>query len=167
MSREHTFPTDLYDDHVLDVELQQLAMRIAADLRRERRKAGTITVKIRDADFTTRQASRTFATPNASDKVIGEAARALLRRLRERRRTGVRLLGVAASRFDKPEASHPQLSLLEPDERFQPEPQRDQPLLRAVDDINERFGVHSIRRASTVESNPSRRSTPPQGQNIS
>ena len=151
MSREQTFSTDLRDDNALDIKLQRLAMRVAADLRLKERKARTITVKIRDADFTTRQASKTLAAPVSADKPISETARALMKKLRKKRRTGVRLLGVAASRFEEPEESEQQLSLLSSAAPSEPESEREAPLLRAVDNINERFGKQRIVRASTVD----------------
>jgi len=147
MSHEHTFASDLHDDRELDIELQRLAMRVAADLRLKERKARTITVKIRDADFTTRQASKTLTTAVASDKPIGETARALMKKLRKKRRTGVRLLGVAASKLE----ADLQLSLLSSAAESGPESEREVPLLRAVDNINERFGKQRIFRASTVD----------------
>jgi DNA polymerase-4 len=146
MSHERTFATDLHDDAAIDRELQRLALNVSADLRSKGRRARTITVKLRDADFTTRQASRTMPAAVAADSVICETARALTARLRRQRRTGVRLLGVALSRFDDDQSDTEQLSLLDSDLP------NEVPLLRAVDDINERFGRHSIVRASTVDS---------------
>ncbi|MFC1639142.1 DNA polymerase IV [Gemmatimonadota bacterium] len=151
MSHEHTFASDLFDDRELDIELQRLAMRVAADLRLKERRARTITVKIRDADFTTRQASKTLGMPVASDKPIGETARTLMLALRKKRRTGVRLLGVAASRFEQTRTSDQQLSLLDSRTNNGPDSEREAPLLRAVDNINERFGKQRIVRASTVD----------------
>ena len=160
MSREHTFASDLHDDKELDIELQRLAMRVAADLRLKERKARTITVKIRDADFTTRQASKTLAKPVASDKTISETARRLMQKLRKKRRTGVRLLGIAASKFEGPDTSEQQLSLLNSADQAGSDSEREAPLLRAVDSINERFGKQRIVRASTVDQNAPPRKTP-------
>ncbi len=145
MSHEHTFASDLHDDRAIDKELQRLALRVSADLRAKGRRARTITVKLRDADFTTRQASRTLPTAVASDNAISEVARALTSKLRKKRKLGVRLLGVAVSKFDEKEVAIEQLSLLEA------ETAKEEPLLRAVDDINEKFGKQSIVRAITVD----------------
>jgi DNA polymerase-4 len=154
MSHERTFATDLYDDAAIDKELQRLALRLSADLRAKGLKARTITVKLRDADFTTRQASRTLSSAVSSDSSICDTARKLTAKLRKRRNLGVRLLGVAVSRFDDGETDAAQLSLLDLDL------QSEEPLLRAVDDINEKFGRHCIVRASTVDSSSSPRETP-------
>ena len=135
-------------------------MRVAADLRLKGRRTRTITVKVRDADFTTRQASHTLPAPVASDKPIGDTARTLMHRLRKKRKTGVRLLGVAVSRLDEGEASNQQLSFLDPETQHDPEADREVPLLRAVDNINERFGKQRIVRASTVDPGTPPRKTP-------
>jgi DNA polymerase-4 len=146
MSHEHTFASDLHEDRAIDKELQRLALRVSADLRAKGRKARTITVKLRDADFTTRQASRTLPTAVASDSAISEVARSLTLRLRKKRKLGVRLLGVAVSKFEEEdEITSEQLSLLDA------EPKKEEPLMRAVDNINEKFGKQSIVRASTVD----------------
>ena len=151
MSHEHTFAADLNDGSEIDKELQKLAMRLSAELRSKARKARTITVKIRDSDFTTRQASRTLRYPVSSDNTIGEVARVLLLKLRQKRRMPVRLLGVAVSKFGGPEEEDPQLSLLDSTDATVNETDKEEPLLRAVDDINEKFGKQSIVRASTVD----------------
>jgi len=151
MSHEHTFASDLFDDRELDVELLRLAMRVAAELREKGRTARTITVKVRDSDFTTRQASRTLESPVSSDKRIAETARDLMRKLRAKRKLGIRLLGVVASGFADSTAPGPQLSLLDSSSEFGADIEREVPLLRAVDDINARFGKERIVRASTVD----------------
>src|SRR6476661_1828334 len=59
ISRDETFDTDIHDDLLLEGELTELVGRAAAELRSEGLTARTVTVRIRDMDFTTRQASRT------------------------------------------------------------------------------------------------------------
>src|SRR5918912_2800934 len=97
ISREDTFPHDVGDNATLEQELLRLVIRAAADLRREEMTARTITVKLRDRDFTTRQASTTLPEGVLSDRVIYASARELLRRLRAARRCEARLLGVSLS----------------------------------------------------------------------
>lgn len=150
MSREHTSASDLYDDREIDAELQRLAMRVAADLRSKRWKAHTISVKIRDTDFTTRQASHTVKAPVSSDKTIADVARKLLRKLREQRHDGVRLLGVAASKLQTSLIEDEQLWLLEQVGEERLDSADENRLLEAMDDINNKFGTQSIVRASTV-----------------
>jgi DNA polymerase-4 len=142
ISRDETFQHDILDDVALETELLGLVVRAAGDLRGQALRARTITVRIRDADFTTRQASRTLSEPIESDRAIFQVARPLLRKLRTARRTGARLLGVTVSNLTA--ANGPtQMSLLEP--RDQLESDRDRDLAIAVDRVRARFGDASVR----------------------
>ena len=75
LSREDTFAADVGDDASLERELLRLVVRASADLRAEGLTARTITVKLRDYDFATRQASRTLDEGVMSDRPIHETAR--------------------------------------------------------------------------------------------
>jgi DNA polymerase IV len=166
MSREDTFDRDLHDESDIARELLRLSVRVAADLRREGRVARTVTVKLRDADFTTRSARRTLEEPIRTDKAIARVASELLARLRRSRRVGVRLLGVALSHFDEsidlpagqldlfggaPAAATPVLT----------EAPRDHALADAVDRIRARFGDRSILPATLLTPDASSVSRPP------
>ena len=147
MSREDTFPRDLHDEDAIETELLRLATRVAADLREEGLRARTITVKLRDADFITRQASRTLDEAVESDRAVATVARELLRKLRRARRVGVRLVGVTLAHFG--DAAGPaQLALFEPASagpaEGPAETERDRRVSSTVDDIRERFGSGAI-----------------------
>lgn len=145
MSREETFPRDISGDAPLDAELVRLASRATADLRRSGLRARTVTVKLRDADFTTRQASHTLPRPVESDAAVLRLARELLARLRAARRTPVRLLGVTLSQLSTDDGPA-QLSLLpEEAEEASPETERDRALSRTLDAVRARFGEESVR----------------------
>jgi DNA polymerase-4 len=145
VSRDETFPTDLNDDDALAARLLSLADRASADVRDAGLLARTITVKLRDADFTTRQASRTMAEPVQSDRAVFAVARQLLAKLRRARPMPARLLGVALSHLCPADAER-QLSLLEP-QGGAPETERDRVLARVIDDVRERFGPDALGRA--------------------
>src|SRR5207247_1711067 len=70
VSRDETFATDLDDDGALAAKLLALADRASADVREAGLIARTVTVKLREADFTTRQASRTLADAVQSDRAV-------------------------------------------------------------------------------------------------
>ncbi len=148
ISRDDTFPRDISDDTSLERILQRLAGRAAADLRAGSLAARTITVKLRDADFRTRQGSRTIPQPVVSDRVIFETARTILRRLRSNRRCPARLLGVSLSSLVS-DSSSPQLTLFDdvPGDSPTLETPRDRALSRAVDELRSRFGNDVIRGA--------------------
>lgn len=138
VSREETFAHDINDDAALARELLHLVVRVAGDLRREGMRARTITVKLRDGDFTTRQASRTLPEAVESDRAIHEVARELLGKLRAARRTGARLLGISLSHLCS-DAGPVQLSIFEEREEAL-ETERDRKLAHAVDALRARFG---------------------------
>lgn len=144
VSRDETFATDLDDDEALAARLLDLADRASADVRAGGLVARTVTVKLRDADFTTRQASRTLAAAVRSDRAVYAVARELLARLRTARRVPARLLGVALSHLAAADGED-QLSLLDtPAEQVESE--RDRAISRAIDDVRKRFGRDALGR---------------------
>jgi len=144
VSRDETFATDLDDDGALAAKLLALADRASADVREAGLIARTVTVKLRDADFTTRQASRTLADAVQSDRAVYAVARELLTRLRAARRVPARLLGVALSQLVRA-GSEGQLSLLESaGDRL--ETDRDRVISRVIDEVREKFGPDALGR---------------------
>ncbi|MEY4608019.1 MAG: hypothetical protein RL625_236 [Gemmatimonadota bacterium] len=149
VSRETTFDRDIADPRSIAATLRSLAAKVAAELRSDRLAARTITVKIKDADFTTRLASTTVADPVESDRAIADLAVSLLVRLRRARAVPARLIGVScAGLAARPDAE--QLGLFAPPARgpgAAPSPERaeDRAVSRAVDRVRERFGNEAIR----------------------
>ena len=141
ISRDDTFPTDINDDLLLEGELTALVGRAAGDLRGHELKARTVTVRIRDKDFTTRQASRTVDEALQSDRAIFIVARELLSKLRKARRVPARLLGVALSNFTQPPAK--QLALFGEQNKLL-ETEKDRAVSRAMDAVREKFGRGAI-----------------------
>ena len=142
MSREETFSADISDDAVLERELFALVARVASDMRSELLSARTIRVKIKDADFTIRQAGRTLTEAVVSDRVVYGVARELLHTLRSRRRTAARLIGIALSSLvTNPEP--PQLALFD-DRAASLETERDRAVARTVDSVRRKFGQDAI-----------------------
>jgi DNA polymerase IV len=146
ISRDTTFATDLETDDDLLRELAQQVDRATADLRGEGLVARTVTVKLRDADFTTRQAGRTLPVPVLTDRAVFAVARELLARLRAARRVPARLIGVALSQLERP-GGDAQLALLETEHSGTAETERDRTLARAIDRVRERFGTDALGRA--------------------
>lgn len=141
ISRDETFDTDLHDDVLLAGELTELVSRAGADLRADDLEARTVTVRIRDADFRTRQASRTVDEALASDRALLGVARELFQKLRRDRHVPARLLGVALSNFTAPPAK--QLGFFDAPRPPLDTP-RDRELSRAVDAVRARFGRDAI-----------------------
>jgi DNA polymerase-4 len=149
VSRDETFATDLDDDAALAARLLSLVDRASTDIRQSGLVARTVTVKLRDADFTTRQASRTLADAVQSDRAVFAVARELLTRLRAARRAPARLLGVALSQLVAP-GGEGQLSLLEsPGQTLETE--RDRVISRMIDEVRERFGPDALGRGGAQQ----------------
>jgi DNA polymerase-4 len=171
LSSENTFGRNLVEDHDIERELLRLSCSVAAALRGEGLRARTVTIKLRDPDFTTRQASRTLREAIESDQAVFNVARTLLEGLRHPRPSGagtrrpdprptacirqavpgagtpVRLLGVQLSGFVERDVPR-QLVLFEEGES---ERERDRKLARVSDDLRERFGSDGVLPARLLE----------------
>ncbi len=141
IGHEHTFEKDTTDTRLLHDTLLELTERVAQRLRAHGARARTITVKFREADFST--FTRRTMMSNAVDTLekIWPAAQKLMNSL-IRETVPVRLIGVYASNLVV-EAGE-QLSL------FDQGKGRDRKLAAAMDDITRRYGNRAIRRASLV-----------------
>jgi DNA polymerase-4 len=143
ISRDETFPVDIDDDELLKAELIRLVDRAAGDLREDDLLARTVSVRLRDHDFTDRQASRTLEGPVLSDRAILRVARELLQRLRKARPVPARLLGVALSSLVR-EDGPAQLSLLPAASEAATESEKDRAVARVVDKLREKLGDEAI-----------------------
>ncbi len=154
ISSERTFGVDVPPGASGDAELErrlvELVLSVGSTLREKALRARTVTVKLRDADFTTRQRSRTLAEPIESDRAIHEVAHALFVDLRARGRPS-RLLGVGVSGFDE-EAGQLDLLAGDPDAGLPPlESERDRTLSRVADRLRARFGEDALRPGRVVD----------------
>lgn len=147
VSTERTFGEDLHDEAGIERELIRLAGSVAQTLRGKGLRARTVTVKVRDADFRTRQSGHTLPDPVESDTAVTSVARGLLRELRVKRRVGVRLLGVGLSNLVDRDAPA-QLPLFP--EAGRSETVRDRAVSRVLDDVRDRFGDDAIGPARTL-----------------
>lgn len=157
ISSERTFFNDLDHDEDLERQLLELSRSVASTLRRKGLRARTITVKIRDHDFNTRQHSRTVPEAVESTAAIYEAARGLFAELRLLRRVPARLLGVGLTGLVGSEDGA-QLGMFE--EIGGAEREKDRSVSRAMDELEERFGRDVVRPARVIEPLPGRRPRP-------
>jgi DNA polymerase-4 len=142
VSSERTFFHDIDDDQELERRLLELAGSVAGTVRRKGLQARTVTVKLRDGDFTTRQHSRTVPAGVQSDATVFEIARQLLRELRDKRRVPARLLGVGLSGLGSD--SRPEQLALFSDPAPGQESERDRRISAAVDNVRERYGRSAV-----------------------
>ena len=146
ISAEDTFARDIRDGRQLHVELLRLTDRTASRLRAQNLTAGTVTVKIRRADFRTYTRQRSLGVMTQDTALIAQAADALLAEWRrEQPDSAVRLLGVGVSQLDSPRQSELfGASGNEPSGRLD----------STVDDIRQRFGKAVLTRASLLPRPP-------------
>ncbi len=146
LSRDTTFPADIHDDAELAARLLALVDRAAADLRRRRMTARTVTVKLRDRDFTTRQKSRTLRRGIVAERVVGVVAQELLGALRRERRVPARLIGVTLSGITSVDTAD-QLELFSDDDATA-ETARDRLLAETIDRVRAKFGDDAVQRGA-------------------
>ncbi len=143
ISAEETYPEDLVTKTDMDRQLLKLADRTSSRLRKARLLASTVTVKIRESDFTTHTRQVSVAMPvNTTDEVYGHARALLHTWLRSRRGARIRLLGVGTAN----------LAGVQQDDLFagtgEAEPDS---IDRTVDEVRARFGAMSLGRARTLD----------------
>jgi DNA polymerase-4 len=142
IGHEITFEHDTADPELLHATLLGLSEKVAQRLRSNKSRARTITIKYREADFSTYTRRTTLNNPVNTAEMIFPAARKLFKTLL-RDQVLVRLIGVYASNLEI-EASGTQMSLLDA------APQKNQKLASAMDRIVQRFGNQAITRAALV-----------------
>jgi DNA polymerase-4 len=98
ISAEDTFAFDLVDADEIRAELRRLVERVVSRLRHAGRTARTVTLKIRDPEFTTLTRSETLAAPTDDERVVLRSALCLLADVGPVP-GGVRLLGAGVSGF--------------------------------------------------------------------
>jgi len=141
ISAEETFAQDIRESRLLTAQLCGLSDRAASRLRAQKLYAGSVTVKIRRADFTT-YTRQCPLEPNTHDTaLIRKLAKHLLEEwLRENPGAAVRLLGVGVSK----------LSAERQGDLFETEAPQGSRLDAAIDGIRGRFGAAVLTRASLL-----------------
>ncbi|MCP5150510.1 MAG: DNA polymerase IV [Ectothiorhodospiraceae bacterium] len=140
ISHETTFDRDLRAPRELAACLLALTEQVAARLRRAARRARTVEIKVRYADFRTVTRARSLAEPTDVTATLWVAARGLLGEQLRRRRDPIRLLGMGASGLGRETSD--QLDLF-----AEPVRRRDAGVDALVDAVSGRFGVDALRRA--------------------
>ncbi len=143
ISSETTFAEDTDDAEFLYRVLLELADDVGERLRKARRVARTVSLKLRFPDFTTLSRDATLSEPTVAGLVIYEQARLLLARANPRGRK-VRLIGVGVTNL----AAERQLAL------FDEAPRRVERAEQAMDELRERFGHDAVRRAALLRERP-------------
>lgn len=98
IGRETTFETDIFGFEAAEQALLHLAGEVGWRLRRAGKKAQTVQIKVRTAEFVTCTRQRTLTAPICYDEDIFRVARDLYKELSPK--GGIRLLGISGSGFE-------------------------------------------------------------------
>ena len=139
ISTERTFDQDTIDIHKLSGILAAMAENLAFQLRRANKLTGTVTVKIRYADFQTQTLQQQVAY-TAADHELLPLVQSLFKRLYNRR-VLVRLIGI---RYSSLVSGAHQLRLFDSDLAYPA-------LYQALDKIRVRYGDRAVLRAIGLE----------------
>jgi DNA polymerase-4 len=133
----------------LDESLVALVDRVCRRLRRARRVARTVVLRLRFDDFSRVTRSHTLPFPTAETAIVLTAVRALLRAAMPRIRTdGVTLVGVAVANLADEEPFQLELPFGERGRRG------GRALDRSVDAVRDRFGGTAVTRAALLGRDP-------------
>ena len=144
MGKTHEFGDDTNDGAELKNALYALSEEVGRILRRQRRAARRLQVRIDYTDGRTTARYRPLNPPSADDPTLFAAAVAALD-IAWTRRTRVRRIGLTVPDLVFPPT---QLELFAPDRRHR---QHRQSLMDAIDRIRERFGSRSLQTGRTFQ----------------
>ncbi|MFC4119542.1 DNA polymerase IV [Nonomuraea zeae] len=142
IGNEETFAVDVDDPEVIKRELLRLSERVAARMRKGGHVGRTVSVKLRRADFTTINRSRTLREPTDVAQVIYATACELFQAA-GLERVRLRLVGVRMENLKPADAATRQLSLGERETGWREAEQ-------AMDKAIRRFGPDAVLPASLV-----------------
>lgn len=137
VSSETTFSENSTDLIFLKAELVRLTEKICYELRQDEKVAGCVAVKIRYPDFETTSRQTTIPYTSADDEII-PVVKGLFQKL-YKKGTPVRLLGVRLSELTNDSIQTNLFNDIE----------RKSGLYKAIDDVKNRFGKVSVKRASS------------------
>jgi DNA polymerase IV len=138
VSHETTFEVDVTDAAEIERTLLALTEGVSARLRSAGLRAGTVAVKVRDAQFRTITRQKTLPEPSDLTDVIWHAALELARP--ETRGKKIRLLGVAGTQLGRPEQTT----------MFEIVDEKQRRVVTATDAVRKRFGDRAVTRGSLL-----------------
>lgn len=140
MGHEHTFEKDVFDPDRISGMLLFLSDRVSRRLRQSNYRGRTITLKVRHSDFKLKSRARTLFIPTDCAVTIFQNARSLLEKNRFTEKP-IRLIGISVSKLEKKSEEFQQDLMINPNLR--------QIIVdRVLDSLRDRYGEHTICRAS-------------------
>ncbi len=146
VGHETTFAVDTDDSTLLKQTLAWLSEKSCYRLRMLKKKARTVTLKLRYDDFQTLTRARTIKETQ-DDAAVMETAWSLFEEAHVRRRK-IRLLGVSLSKFEAGEEAQwlfPEMSS-----------KKKEALYQSVDAIKRKYGFHKLEKAASLDLRPPR-----------
>lgn len=156
ISHETTFAKDVRDMDVLRAWLMELTEQVARRLRRNSITGRTVQLKVRYADFDTITRSKSLPQATHATRALWEVASDLLMTQLPARPLEVRLLGMGVTNL-QPDTVAVQQSLFAEESVTE---NQDSRLDEVADQIRQKFGTKSLRRASTVQHSAEHRAQP-------
>jgi DNA polymerase-4 len=140
ISQETTFERDVTDRGFLEKTIKRQSSQVASQLRKQGLASRTIRIKIRWGNFETHTRQISIDKPTNLDSIISKSALQMFDKFWPQGKP-VRLIGVGAAQL----TSEPvQLNLLETNEN------KEEKLLRSVDELRERFGSTIVQRGYEI-----------------
>jgi DNA polymerase-4 len=145
VGHETTFATDTADLTVVKQTLAWLSEKSCYRLRCIKKKARTVTLKLRYDDFQTITRARTLRQETHDDVVVMETAWSLFEEAHVRRRK-IRLLGVSLSKFEAGEEVPWLFSEMSSKKK--------EALYQSVDAVKRKYGFHKLEKAASLDLKP-------------
>ncbi|MBN2257299.1 MAG: DNA polymerase IV [Anaerolineaceae bacterium] len=142
ISNEHTYDKDTREEETILKSLRHLSEHVGGRLRHSNLAGTVVQVKLRWADFTTLTRQTSLPCPTDQDGVIYKTAAQLFQKVWREERYAVRLVGVGVSGLVPAQR---QLSL------WDVGLEKEHKLLKAIDELRERYGEKIIQRAEEME----------------
>ncbi|RMF69639.1 MAG: DNA polymerase IV [Calditrichaeota bacterium] len=142
ISQERTFDVDTADEDEIERTLFRLAESLSRQMRSDKLKGRTITLKLRLEDFSTFSRSKTVPDFIDSPLLLRAVAVDLYRKV-PKKGMKVRLVGIGVSQLNS--ISGEQLALFDQEEAL------DTRLTRLLDTLKDKFGEEAVQRAALLD----------------
>ncbi|TNF92534.1 MAG: DNA polymerase IV [Gammaproteobacteria bacterium] len=143
IGHEQTYEKDIDSLPEAEKELLRLSDAVCSRLRQHVLKGRTLTLKLREKDFTTHTRSQTFTPATDELDTVYQLSRDLLQMWwQENKSARLRLIGVSLSQLENPQQSSLFEAMVNTDHRE---------IDRITDDVRERFGHGSLKRGRLIK----------------
>ena len=145
ISKDHTFEIDVLDNQILLNTIFDQIQHIATILRREKRYAKTVTLKMRNHFFQTVTRSYTLENPSDETELFWQTAKMLFGKYQQTNYAPTRLIGIGLSQLTT-DQSGVQLSLFADKQQS-----KMKDIDQLIDQINDKFGSQTVVRRANEE----------------